>query len=177
MALDQIIARISNSARHKTFYHFTDQKNLRSIREQGGILPMKTLRERGIVVPAPGGNDHSLDADRRFGMDAYVHLCFTRGHPMEWLARRDGRIETTAWLRIKPTILERAGVLVTAEVSNKRGVVPQEMEAGMASIDSAVIYDPYVWGPDIKARLDIADKYEVLVPCIVPLEYVENPDG
>ena len=72
------------------FYHFTDTRNLPSIRAHG-LLSMRELRQRGIVV-TPGGNDWSLDADQRSGMDGYVHLCFFKGHPMEWLATQDGRI-------------------------------------------------------------------------------------
>lgn len=37
-------------------YHFTDRRNLASIRERGGLYPLATLRRNGWAVPAPGGN-------------------------------------------------------------------------------------------------------------------------
>jgi hypothetical protein len=57
-----------------SFYHFTDARNLSSIR-QYGILSMREIRQRGLIV-APGGNNWSIEADQRSGMDAYVHLGF-----------------------------------------------------------------------------------------------------
>jgi len=36
-------------------YHFTDRRNLASIREHGGLYPMTKLKKRNIKVPAPGG--------------------------------------------------------------------------------------------------------------------------
>jgi hypothetical protein len=73
-------------------YHFTDSRNLRLIRELNGLWSTAKLREMGIEFYS-GGNEHSLDADQMFGMDEYVHLCFTTKHPMAYLATKDGRIE------------------------------------------------------------------------------------
>lgn len=94
-----------------SFFHFTDTRNLPSIR-QHGLLSMRKLREKEILV-APGGNDWSLTADRHSGMDRYVHLCFFREHPMEWLATQDGRINDSRFLKIKPGVLQTPGALIT----------------------------------------------------------------
>lgn len=37
-------------------YHFTDKRNLSSIRNLGGIWPMSCLRAASIVILAAGGN-------------------------------------------------------------------------------------------------------------------------
>jgi hypothetical protein len=92
-------------------YHFTDRRNLPLIRELGGLLPTSELAKRGIKVPAPGGNQWSRDADQMRGMDEYVHLCFRANHPMEYLARQDGRIEDTIFLQIHPKVLQFQGAL------------------------------------------------------------------
>ena len=74
-------------------YHFTDRRNLDSIRAQGGLYPLSDLVNRGVNIAAPGGNQWSRDADEPKGMGRYVHLCFRSNHPMEYQARQDGRIE------------------------------------------------------------------------------------
>jgi hypothetical protein len=79
-----------------SFYHFTDTRNLPSIKAHGGLLPWSQIR--GNVV-APGGNDWSHDADAIKGQDNYVHLCFLPEHPMEFVARKDGRIQESRFLR------------------------------------------------------------------------------
>src|SRR5262245_31781472 len=102
--------------------HFTDARNIPSIRKLGGLWSTAKLREKGVMF-YPGGNQHSLDADEMFGMDQYVHLCFTNGHPLAHIASGDGRIERLQWIYIdKPeSIFEIDGVRYSAEVANKSG--------------------------------------------------------
>lgn len=155
------------------FYHFTDTKNLPSIR-QHGLLSMRTLRASQIDTTC-GGNDWSLDADRRFGMDAYVHLCFFSEHPMEWLARQDGRIEQSRFLRIAPEVLRIPGVLITDGVSNKADMKPQPAEDMIGKLDLKVIYTRTDWkDPEVQERLKAARRCEVLVPDRVPVALIKN---
>lgn len=176
--ISDFLQAIGKSRQHSCFYHFTDRRNLASIKAHAGILSMQALRRKKIIIPAPGGNEWSLDADRLCGMDAYVHLCFTRGHPMRYLAEKEGRITDTVWLRIHPSILQLPGVMITDEVSNKSGVVPKSVTEALSVLDLEVIYTRTDWkDPAVKQRLDGADKYEVIVPDIVPIRYIQNPDG
>src|SRR5438477_10882132 len=68
-------------------YHFTDTRNLASIREHGGTYSLEQIERRGIEIPVFGGDDTSQDSDRSSGMDGYVHLCFRPHHPMEFRAK------------------------------------------------------------------------------------------
>ncbi len=52
-------------------FHFTDRRNLPSIKETGGLFSYAKLKEMGIEIPAPGGNDWSHDADAYKGK-AYI---------------------------------------------------------------------------------------------------------
>ena len=141
------------------FYHFTDTRNLPSIR-QHGLLSMRALRESGIVV-APGGNDWSIDADKRSGMDRFIHLSFFKGHPMEWLALQDGRIKESRFLRIDSSILALDGVLITDQVSNKAGALPRPADEMIGNLDLEVIYTRTDWkDPKIQARMKKAQKCE-----------------
>jgi hypothetical protein len=103
-------------------FHFTDRRNLPMIRELGGLYPYAELRRRGIEIPAPGGNEWSHDADGMQGLDGYVHLCFRSTHPMEFIARAEGRIHDSIFLSVHPDVLQWEGVRFTPDVSNKSRV-------------------------------------------------------
>lgn len=176
MNSDQLVALMRQSRYHKFFYHFTDTRNLPSIKANG-LLSMRKMQEIGIGVPAPGGNSWSFEADRMFGMDAYVHLCLMDNHPMEFLARQQGRIQETVFLQIKPEIIQQPNVMITTNVSNQRGVVPQAVHAADFSnaFDLEVIHTRTDWSqPEIKARRNAARRCEILVPDVVPLGFIVN---
>ena len=160
-------------------YHFTDRRNLASIRELGGLYSLVKLNEMGVQIAAPGGNDWSHDADACKGLDIYVHLCFRNTHPMEYRAREDGRITDSIFLQISPEVLEQDGVMFAADVSNKGGVTIHSLEEAKEMIDFEVLYTRTDWrDPKVKERLQQAEKYEILVPDFIPLELIRNlPHG
>jgi hypothetical protein len=162
-----------------SFYHFTDRRNAASIRERGGLYSLAALREMGIEIPAPGGNDWSHDADEMKGLDRYVHLCFRPNHPMEYVARQDGRIADSVYLQIHPDILRTEGVMFTPDVSNKTGVEVIPIADALEIIDFKVLYTRTDWNdPEVQQRLRQAEKYELLVPNHVPMKYIRNlPNG
>jgi ssDNA thymidine ADP-ribosyltransferase DarT-like protein len=162
-----------------TLYHFTDRRNLPSIRELGGLYSLARLNEMGVTIAAPGGNQWSHEADEGRGLDRFVHLCFKPTHPMEFRAREDGRVGDSIFLQIHPEVLEREGVRFTADVSNKAGVVIQTLEEAKDIIDFEVLYSRTDWrDPQIQHRLQQAEKSEILVPDSIPLELIRNlPNG
>jgi ssDNA thymidine ADP-ribosyltransferase, DarT len=109
-------------------YHFTDTRNLAQIRAFGAILSVEKLKEKGVKEFYPGGNDISLEADAKAGMDKYVHLCFLPNHPMEFLAREAGRIVKSIFLDIDPAILYEPNVMFSNGVSNKTGMTFQTVD-------------------------------------------------
>jgi hypothetical protein len=160
-------------------YHFTDRRNVASIREQGGLYPLATLREKGVAISAPGGNEWSHQADSAKGLDRYVHLCFRATHPMEYRARQEGRIVDSIFLLISAEVLQWEGAKFTPDVSNKSGVESYTMEQARSMIDFEVLYTRTDWRDSaIKQRLVQAEKYEILVPRHIPLELIRNlPSG
>jgi hypothetical protein len=132
-----------------------------------------------VEVLAPGGNEWSRDADGFKGMDEYVHLCFRANHPMEYVARAEGRIGDTIFLQIHPDVLAWNGVKFTADVSNKSGVSVHTMEEAREMIDFEVLYSRTDWSnPDIQKRLRAAEKCEILVPDKIPLSLIRSlPHG
>jgi hypothetical protein len=165
--------------RATAFYHFTDTRNIPLIRSNGGLLSMAELRKRNITCPYPGGNEWSQDADGMKGMDQYVHLCFRPNHPMEYLARGEGRIAQSVFLEIHPDVLAIDGVMFSPGVSNKSGMPIHSLAEAKKLIDFEVLYTRTNWqDPAIQARLQSAEKAELLVPAHVALKYIRNlPNG
>lgn len=99
MDLDVFAQKVSAS-RHGAIFHFTDTRNLDSIKKRG-LLSHRRLAELGIIVPAPGGDQSSIHTAVARGLDRYVSLCLKKDHPMEGVARNDGRIKEAAYLAIR----------------------------------------------------------------------------
>jgi hypothetical protein len=164
----------------RSLFHFADRRNLPSIKKHGGLFSYAHLTEKGIEIPAPGGNDWSHQADAYKGMDRYVHLCFRPTHPMEHNARIEGRIVSSIFLNIHTDVLKIADVKFTPDVSNKSDVKTYPIEEAMRIIDFDMLYGGWKdWNdPKIQARLQEVEKYEILVPDGVPLKYILNlPNG
>jgi ssDNA thymidine ADP-ribosyltransferase DarT-like protein len=162
----------------KALYHFTDTRNLASIRQLGGLYPRAELSKMEAEV-YPGGNEWSQDADDMVGMDRFVHLCLRPKHPMEHIARQEGRIVESIFLIIDPGVLSQKGVMFTPGVSNKSGMQVLEIEEGCGTIDFEVLYEYTNWNDSqIQERLQTVEKCEVLVPKLIPLSYIRNlPNG
>lgn len=115
------------------------------------------------------------DADVQKGMGNYVHLCFRSKHPMEYAARQDGRITDTVFLQIDSSVMQFEGVRFTDDVANKAGVESVAIADAQALIDFEILYTAKDWkDPAVRARLAQAEKYEVLVPHVIPLAYIRN---
>src|SRR5271154_851108 len=166
--------------RIRNLFHFTDRRNLPSIRATGGLFSYALLQEMGVKIPAPGGNEWSHDADAYKAMDRYVHLCLRPTHPMEYVARVDGRIESSVFLNVQMDAHKIEGVKFTAGVSNKADVETHSIDEAMGIIDFDMLYGGWKnWhDPEIQARLQRVEKYEILVPEHVPLGMILNfPNG
>jgi len=156
-------------------FHFTDRRNVPMIRDLGGLYPYAELIRRGVKIPAPGGNEWSHDADGMRGLDEYVHLCFRPNHPMEHIARAEGRVQDSIFLSVHPEVLKWDGVLFTPDVSNKRGVQQYPIPEAAGMIDYEVLTKWTDWkDSEIRARLTQAEKCEILVPRFIPLELIRN---
>lgn len=154
-------------------WHFTDKSNLDLIQQHGGLLSWRESQKRGVVVPSPGGNDWSHDADTLNGVGDYVHLAFLADHPMQFIATQDGRIKEPVWLKIDLSVLLGPGVRYSSAVSNKAGVLMLTPEEAKEQIDFEVLFTRTDWRePEIQARRRAALKSEVLVPRLVPLEKI-----
>ena len=155
-------------------YHFTDSRNVPSIK-QNGLLSRRELESRKINGFIPGGNQWSLDADIQKGVDAYVHLSFIRRPGMLHTALTEGRIQDEKVLGILPEIILTKGVFFTNVVSNSSEATFFTVDGfNETNFDLQVLLDRTDWTDQaIKERLNIVKKYEILIPTMVPVEYIK----
>jgi len=170
-----LFAKLKNGA-----YHFTDTRNIPSIREHG-LLSLSQLEQRGIKIPAPGGDANSRASDKSKRLHRYVHLSLTPNNPMEYRARQDGRIVESRYLRVSTSVLELPGVLFAPGLVNKAGIETVELEQALREemIDLDILYTWRAWSlPVFGDRRRVADKYEILVPGGIPSTRILNlPNG
>jgi hypothetical protein len=176
------MAGIEDLAKIKHLYHFTDERNLPIIKEHGGILSSRLLREMGIEFQS-GGNQWSIDQDLRTGADAYVHLCWDYGHPMAYnIRKRDGRPKVV-YLKINRSVLERDGVMFSPDVANSKDARPlvtvrEACEGGMIDYDAI---NNKIGSRLIQANYDrrvAAELSEILVPGLVEIDLIiDFPNG
>lgn len=161
-------------------YHFTDVRNLTSIKSSLAIYSTARLNEEGVKY-YPGGDDLSLELDVSSGMDQFVHLCFTTNHPMAHHIKQRNSAAKLIYLRINRSILYMDGVRFSSGIAYADGVktVPicEAVESNM--IDFQILNTWTDWNdPQMWERRHAAEKYEILVPNCVSLDLVRSfPNG
>ncbi len=161
------------SHRIRCLYHFTDYRNLESIRSHGGLYSPRQCKQRGISVAAPGGNEGSRRTDQRRGLQDYVHLSLNPRLPMMYVARREGRLKYVKILQIDPSVIYLEPTLFS-------DVNALDREARLGSgIESFERIDlGLATGPRLYMDLEQTEKKrfqaEVLVKCHVPLNLISN---
>lgn len=155
-----------------SLYHFTDIANLRSIKKNGGLFSWDYCLRKGIQITASGGGALSRELDSRYHLQDYVRLCFTRSHPMMYLAQNEGRISN-------PVIL-----IVSLEVCSWENTKFANMNAtrnghncGPSISDLEAIHFQTVKQPkhfDLPEHEKPYYQAEVLVKTHIPLEFIVN---
>jgi hypothetical protein len=103
-----------------TFYHFTDESNIVSIKKSGGLYSNSELQKKYISPRyASGGDSRSLD--KSTGLDEYVRLSLTKSHPMMHTALTCGRIGRPKIIEINPLIALMPNVLFSDRNALRKG--------------------------------------------------------
>lgn len=174
MTVEEFKTILARGHLYRSLYHFTDTANLPSIAEHG-VLSKLRLSAKGIAVAVPGGNEWSRNADALKGLEGYVNLCFTKSHPMCHVAHVSGRMPNPQYLPVDPDILKVEGVKITLDVANKAGTELYDVEDGLDNLDMRVLYTRTNWDDaQIQERLQKAEKCEILVPDIVPIDLIRR---
>jgi len=95
-------------------YHFTDKKNLKSIKREEGIFSKKYISEEDFSIKKSPSTKGSKIRDTKRSLYDYVYLSYVPIHPMMLAAVRDGRIEEPVILRIDKGQAFREGTLFSS---------------------------------------------------------------
>lgn len=90
-------------------YHFTDRRNIQSIKRHG--LLSWPLIYRYNIPAVLSSNELSRRLDKNKGLEEYVRLALQPNHRMLNYILRTGRIQSHIWLKIDDSILNDSGVL------------------------------------------------------------------
>lgn len=154
----------------KYFYHFTDKRNLESIKKHGGLFSWYYLNKHNVVIPRAGGNELSRVNDSKFGLEDYVRLSFCVDHPMTYRLDQEGY--QLVLLKIKTDV----ACLAETRFSNINATDSLPHSYGRSLEDLKKV--------NIRAtRMNYLRKdspyfkehqAEVMVKTFIPIEYIEN---
>ncbi len=154
--------------RIKHLYHFTDSRNLGSIRKHGGLYSWWRCKQMGIEVPAPGSDRRSREMDCENKLQDYVRLSFSHLHPMKHVARKEGRVKNIKTLVIDTSVIYLEPTLFSNVNANDR----EARVGGNFESFQQVKFDIATgrWRGEIEKKLFQA---EVLVKSHVPLDMIK----
>ncbi len=90
-------------------YHFTDRRNIPSIKRHGGLFSWHYCKKNNITIPCQGGDYNSQELDKKYGLEDYVRLSFCNDHPMAYRLQQSG--SDIVILKIKADVALLKGTL------------------------------------------------------------------
>ena len=154
------------------FYHFTDRRNLESIREQGGLLSWRYCVDHNITIPFAGGGDTSRSLDMRYGLSDYVRLSFCDDHPMAFRLKQQGF--DLVLLRIKIDVASIDTTLFSDINATDNNHHHGASLADLQRINISATRVDYLRSDD---PLFKPHQAEILVKTFIPLKYIINIDN
>jgi hypothetical protein len=149
------------------FYHFTDRRNLASIREHGGLFSWKYCEDHGITIPYTGGSDFSRSLDRNHGLADFVRLSFCDDHPMAFRLKKNGY--DLVLLKIKVDVASIDTTLFSDMNATDSNHHHGDSLADLQRVDISATRADYLSSSDPRFKPHQA---EVLVKTFVPLKYI-----
>lgn len=150
-------------------YHFTDTRNIPSIKRHGGLFSWYYCKNNNISIPCQGGDYNSRELDKKYGLQDYVHLSFCDDHPMAYRLQKTGSDITV--LRINIDVAFSKDTLFSdINAADKLHTHGGSLE-DLKRVNFAAAKRHYVSKDDKDFKLHQA---EVMVKTFVPLKYIEN---
>ena len=146
-------------------YHFTDVRNIPSIKKHGGLLSWHYCHTHGITIPCQGGDYDSRELDKKYGLEDYVRLSFCDDHPMAYRLKQSG--SNIVVLRINVDV----ALLKDTQFSDMNAADKRHYLAHLQMVDFNATRMHYLRSDDPNFKLHQA---EVMVKTFIPLKYIEN---
>lgn len=153
----------------KYLYHFTDVRNIPSIKRHGGLFSWDYCDKHNIKIPCQGGDNGSRNLDKRYGLQDYVRLSFCEDHPMAHRLRQSG--SEIKLLRVNADV----ALLKDVQFSDMNATDNRHQHGKtlihLQMVDFNATKMKCVRNSDPKFKHHQA---EVMVRTFVPLKYIEN---
>lgn len=115
-------------------YHFTDPRNIPSIKKYG-LLSWEQLLNRNIYH-YQASNQLSRDLDVKHDLSNYVRLTLSKNHPMFDAAIYYNRVSSLVWLKIKPDVIDLNNTLFSnTNATSNLVIVNSNKETAFSSSD------------------------------------------
>ncbi len=153
----------------KYLYHFTDSRNIPSIKIHGGLLSWYYCHTHGITIPCQGGDDDSMGLDKKYGLEDYVRLSFCDDHPMAYRLRQSGSNIVILKINVDVALLKDTQ-FSDMNAADKRHSHGKELEH-LERVNFNATKRHYLRSedPDFKPH-----QAEVMVKTFIPLKYIEK---
>ena len=164
--------RILDNNDIRYLYHFTDRRNIQSIKLHGGLFSWHYCRKNNITIPCQGGDYNSQELDKKYGLEDYVRLSFCNDHPMAYRLQQSGsdivilKIETDVAL-LKDTLFSDINA---ADILHTHGGELDDLKR----INFNATKRNYVRKDDVDFKPHQA---EVMVKTFVPKKFIRNLDN
>jgi len=168
----QAFQRVIAEKNITVLYHFTDRANLQSIRNNGGLYSWEYCEDNNIRITFPGGDDLSRSLDRRYNLENYVRLCFTKNHPMMYVAQKQGRINNPVILEIYPEVIYWKDTSFSDMNATKNGHTKGGTLQDFQRIKFEVVKQRVHF--DVAEELQKYYQAEVMIKKHIPLQFIRN---
>lgn len=155
----------------KALYHFTDSRNIPSIKSSGNIFSQEEVKRNNLnAVYASSIDSRAKDASQ--GLSNFVRLSFVKSHPMMHTAMTCGRIHKPNILEINPLVILLPDVLISDQNALTNGAKIGKDAADLANIHFDLFKSNYLSLNDAMSRSYY--QAEILVPKKIGNEMILN---
>ena len=154
------------------FYHFTDERNLDSIRKYGGLLSWKSCNTYGVEIPSPGGDLQSRQLDKKYNLQDYVRLSFCEDHPMAHRHKIAGKRLVLLKIKTDVALWERTLFSDINATDSNHHVGGSLYD--LKRVNFVAVKKTYVSRDDNDFKHHQA---EILVKTVIPKEFIVNLDN
>lgn len=156
-----------------SLYHFTDKKNLPSIKKYGGLYSWDYCARSNIEVIKPGGNECSRSKDMEKGLQNYVRLNFYHSPPMYW-ALKNERNYNLVILRVDPSVIYWKSTKFSDENAASYYACVGDKLSDFKKIKLELATNKYkIWNDDALRSNKRFVQAEVLVEEHIPCKYIK----
>ena len=155
----------------RCLYHFTDRRNLDSIRRNGGLYSWQYCDTHNIEIPYAGGDSTSRSLDCRYDLEDYVRLSFCDDHPMTYRLSQNGY--DLVLLKITVDVAELETTLFSDMNATDNNCRYGSTLADLQRVDLNATQQHYLRNTDPLFKKHQA---EVLVKTFIPIDKIINID-